>query len=314
MFIDYENYDTIEEDFIDVLLDFDIACEGFLGSAVNVVKKGIDFIIKMVKAFFNFIKSKLKRSSNELPAEVYDMFGNKKVVSLDDFKALKNSIKRDKIETAIKDDFDNKDFEIVGYDWNLEGVQNIIFGILNKISEMVDKIPVDNYTAAIDISASDDFIKSTTEELKSAEYMFKSEPLQRFVKDKVDTIKGERKTIFKGNVQDNFDQVSMIVLNLYVYEIMYTELMDIIDEEEYKINNKLLRVRKAITKAYNPSNPSLIDSSVEEKRELLQTMNRCVNTLARQIQVAIRDTEKLVELFGSDTNNTKRILMSHKIR
>lgn len=122
MYIDQNSFSVVMEDFVDILMDYDIACEGFVDSAKNMISRIIDVLIKLFKQTFDTIKRIFKRKPKK--ADDFEEFCKE---MLKDLERRENEIKKNmergkKIDEEIDaqmDEFIKNGPSIVVYNWNL---------------------------------------------------------------------------------------------------------------------------------------------------------------------------------------------------
>ena len=122
MYIDQNSFSVVMEDFVDILMDYDIVCEGFVDSAKNMISRIIDVLIKLFKQTFDTIKRIFKRKPKK--ADDFEEFCKE---MLKDLERRENEIKKNmergkKIDEEIDaqmDEFIKNGPSIVVYNWNL---------------------------------------------------------------------------------------------------------------------------------------------------------------------------------------------------
>lgn len=122
MYIDQNSFSVVMEDFVDILMDYDIACEGFVDSAKNMISRIIDVLIKLFKQTFDTIKRIFKRKPKK--ADDFEEFCKE---MLKDLERRENEIKKNmergkKIDEEIDaqmDEYIKNGPSIVVYNWNL---------------------------------------------------------------------------------------------------------------------------------------------------------------------------------------------------
>lgn len=122
MYIDQNSFSVVMEDFVDILIDYDIACEGFVDSAKNMISRIIDVLIKLFKQTFDTIKRIFKRKPKK--ADDFEEFCKEMLKDLErrENEIKKNMEKGKKIDEEIDaqmDEFIKNGPSIVVYNWNL---------------------------------------------------------------------------------------------------------------------------------------------------------------------------------------------------
>lgn len=122
MYIDQNSFSVVMEDFVDILIDYDIACEGFVDSAKNMITRIIDVLIKLFKQTFDTIKRIFKRKPKK--ADDFEEFCKEMLKDLErrENEIKKNMEKGKKIDEEIDaqmDEFIKNGPSIVVYNWNL---------------------------------------------------------------------------------------------------------------------------------------------------------------------------------------------------
>lgn len=122
MYIDQNSFSVVMEDFVDILIDYDIACEGFVDSAKNMISRIIDILIKLFKQTFDTIKRIFKRKPKK--ADDFEEFCKEMLKDLErrENEIKKNMEKGKKIDEEIDaqmDEFIKNGPSIVVYNWNL---------------------------------------------------------------------------------------------------------------------------------------------------------------------------------------------------
>lgn len=122
MYIDQNSFSVVMEDFVDILMDYDIVCEGFVDSAKNMISRIIDVLIKLFKQTFDTIKRIFKRKPKK--ADDFEEFCKEMLKDLErrENEIKKNMEKGKKIDEEIDaqmDEFIKNGPSIVVYNWNL---------------------------------------------------------------------------------------------------------------------------------------------------------------------------------------------------
>lgn len=267
MYIDYENMNPIFEDFTDILLDYDIACEGTELTAMNIIKKGLELIKKIWTQICNFIITKIKTFKKTIQT-----------------KREYNSIK---LKPGIKMSISN---------WDLDNIVNMINKFFGAVDQSIDKIPIENYKRALE-STLDEFVYTIIDDLnRSAELLHSTGISYNF--QEIENTAYEREMKYRFLLNSDTDQTKEIVFKYINSMNMLEELNRLVTRYQSETSNRLRKVSENmdnITKSMNK-----IDGNILAKKELVLAMRSYVSSVCTDIQEGLKKFTRLFDKFSDE--------------
>lgn len=267
MYIDYENMNPIFEDFTDILLDYDIACEGTELTAMNIIKKGLDLIKKIWTQICNFIITKIKTFKKTIQT-----------------KREYNSIK---LKPGIKMSISN---------WDLDNIVNMINKFFGAVDQSIDKIPIENYKRALE-STLDEFVYTIIDDLNRSAELLHSTGISYNFQD-IENTAYEREMKYRFLLNSDTDQTKEIVFKYINSMNMLEELNRLVTRYQSETTNRLRKVSENmdnITKSMNK-----IDGNILAKKELVLAMRSYVSSVCTDIQEGLKKFTRLFDKFSDE--------------
>ena len=267
MYIDYENMNPIFEDFTDILLDYDIACEGTELTAMNIIKKGLELIKKIWTQICNFIITKIKTFKKTIQT-----------------KREYNSIK---LKPGIKMSISN---------WDLDNIVNMINKFFGAVDQSIDKIPIENYKRALE-STLDEFVYTIIEDLNMSAELLHSTGISYNFQD-IENTAYEREMKYRFLLNSDTDQTKEIVFKYINSMNMLEELNRLVTRYQSETTNRLRKVSENmdnITKSMNK-----IDGNILAKKELVLAMRSYVSSVCTDIQEGLKKFTRLFDKFSDE--------------
>jgi methyl-accepting chemotaxis protein len=267
MYIDYENMNPIFEDFTDILLDYDIACEGTELTAMNIIKKGLELIKKIWTQICNFIITKIKTFKKTIQT-----------------KREYNSIK---LKPGIKMSISN---------WDLDNIVNMINKFFGAVDQSIDKIPIENYKRALE-STLDEFVYTIIDDLNRSAELLHSTGISYNFQD-IENTAYEREMKYRFLLNSDTDQTKEIVFKYINSMNMLEELNRLVTRYQSETTNRLRKVSENmdnITKSMNK-----IDGNILAKKELVLAMRSYVSSVCTDIQEGMKKFTRLFDKFSDE--------------
>lgn len=267
MYIDYENMNPIFEDFTDILLDYDIACEGTELTAMNIIKKGLELIKKIWTQICNFIITKIKTFKKTIQT-----------------KREYNSIK---LKPGIKMSISN---------WDLDNIVNMINKFFGAVDQSIDKIPIENYKRALE-STLDEFVYTIIDDLNRSAELLHSTGISYNFQD-IENTAYEREMKYRFLLNSDTDQTKEIVFKYINSMNMLEELNRLVTRYQSETSNRLRQVSENmdnITKSMNK-----IDGNILAKKELVLAMRSYVSSVCTDIQEGLKKFTRLFDKFSDE--------------
>lgn len=267
MYIDYENMNPIFEDFTDILLDYDIACEGTELTAMNIIKKGLELIKKIWTQICNFIITKIKTFKKTIQT-----------------KREYNSIK---LKPGIKMSISN---------WDLDNIVNMINKFFGAVDQSIDKIPIENYKRALE-STLDEFVYTIIDDLNRSAELLHSTGISYNFQD-IENTAYEREMKYRFLLNSDTDQTKEIVFKYINSMNMLEELNRLVTRYQSETTNRLRKVSENmdnITKSMNK-----IDGNILAKKELVLAMRSYVSSVCTDIQEGLKKFTRLFDKFSDE--------------
>ena len=267
MYIDYENMNPIFEDFTDILLDYDIACEGTELTAMNIIKKGLELIKKIWTQICNFIITKIKTFKKTIQT-----------------KREYNSIK---LKPGIKMSISN---------WDLDNIVNMINKFFGAVDQSIDKIPIENYKRALE-STLDEFVYTIIDDLNRSAELLHSTGISYNFQD-IENTAYEREMKYRFLLNSDTDQTKEIVFKYINSMNMLEELNRLVTRYQSETTNRLRKVSgnmDNITKSMNK-----IDGNILAKKELVLAMRSYVSSVCTDIQEGLKKFTRLFDKFSDE--------------
>lgn len=267
MYIDYENMNPIFEDFTDILLDYDIACEGTELTAMNIIKKGLELIKKIWTQICNFIITKIKTFKKTIQT-----------------KREYNSIK---LKPGIKMSISN---------WDLDNIVNMINKFFGAVDQSIDKIPIENYKRALE-STLDEFVYTIIDDLNRSAELLHSTGISYNFQD-IENTAYEREMKYRFLLNSDTDQTKEIVFKYINSMNMLEELNRLVTRYQSETSNRLRKVSENmdnITKSMNK-----IDGNILAKKELVLAMRSYVSSVCTDIQEGLKKFTRLFDKFSDE--------------
>lgn len=267
MYIDYENMNPIFEDFTDILLDYDIACEGTELTAMNIIKKGLELIKKIWTQICNFIITKIKTFKKTIQT-----------------KREYNSIK---LKPGIKMSISN---------WDLDNIVNMINKFFGAVDQSIDKIPIENYKRALE-STLDEFVYTIIDDLNRSAELLHSTGISYNFQD-IENTAYEREMKYRFLLNSDTDQTKEIVFKYINSMNMLEELNRLVTRYQSETSNRLRQVSENmdnITKSMNK-----IDGNILAKKELVLAMRSYISSVCTDIQEGLKKFTRLFDKFSDE--------------
>lgn len=267
MYIDYENMNPLFEDFSEILLDYDIACEGTELTAMNIIKKGIDLIKKIWTQICNFIITKIKTFK----------------------KAINNKKEHDsiKLKPGIKMSINN---------WDLDNIVNMINKFFGAVDQSIDKIPIENYKRALE-STLDEFVYTIIEDLNMSAELLHSTGISYNFQD-IENTAYEREMKYRFLLNSDTDQAKEIVFKYINSMNMLEELNRLVARYQSETTNRLRKVSENMDNITRSMNK--IDGNILAKKELVLAMRSYVSSVCTDIQEGLKKFTRLFDQFSDE--------------
>ena len=279
MYIDYENLSPTLEDFSEILLDYDIACEGLLGSAKNILSRAIDTIIKLFKQALNFIRNKLKSKEAE---KVEKVINEKENVSNN-----KDNTKEDNTE---EDNFGiiKKGGKIQITDWKINELPNIIkiaFETIN-FTELSSLIP--DYKRALE-SEDSDLSKEVKEKLESSVKKMKESTSSI----KFDSfVNSSNKITLSSETKEGADEVYKYIRICIISEKIY--------KYSGQLEPKVMSELESFKKAINTLSTNETKDNNSGKKDLIVQMNKSLTEITNLVKNQLSFINKIIDMYCKD--------------
>lgn len=267
MYIDYENMSPIFEDFTDILLDYDIACEGVETTAMNIIKKGIELIKKLWTQLCNFIINKVKTFK-------------KTIQTRRDYNSIK-------IKPGIKFSINN---------WDLDNIVNMINKFFGSVDQSINNIPIENYKRALE-STLDEFIYTIIDDLNRSGDLLHSTGISYNFQD-IENTAYEREQKYRFLLNSDTEQGKEIVFKYINSMNTLEELNRLVARYQSETTNKLRKVSENmdnITKSMNK-----IDGNILPKKELVFAMRSYISLVCTDIQEGLKKFTRLFDQFSDE--------------
>lgn len=289
MFINYEDFTGVMEDFNDVLLDYDIACEGFMETAKNVVSKAIDALMKLFRQAFQFIRSKLKKKPDKFNQMMEDHLKD-----LEDMEKRMNENSRkskqmDEEIDRMTDDFVKKGGVLEINNWKLNSLPDEFEKAFNKFNfaPLFSLIP--EYSSALK--------SGDSESLKDKLWNNYDEFCDNMDDINVnDFIEGNGKIKLSTDSPEGLKQVKHYMTIGSVLQ----RVERVIEGRESKILSQLQKFKQDIVKSNSGADFS--QGNIDGKREIMQSMNRVMSGTTKEANESLRLLTGLVDRLTADFN------------
>lgn len=274
MYINYEDYTGVMEDFSDVLMDFDIACEGLVDTAKNIVTKAIEFLIKVFRQLEQFVKSKLKKLkihklNKEKKKRMYEKPGEE--------------TQKPKKKIYIKE-------------WKMGQVPQLAEQFLNKFKFNVISDLIPEYRMCIE-EGGVDRVKACNEKIKEKGQMFEY---------LLDTVKCSDFWGKSVNVQLTEENVS----KFDGFDTVADKLLEIVLDRQHKIIDNLNKLRNQVERLNNLK-PDVRNKDFGEITKMMSEMRSVMVHVTSDTKHEVDSFESLVNEFSKDYNKYKLFLKGY---
>lgn len=292
MFINYEDFIGVMEDFNDVLLDYDIACEGFIETAKNVVGKAIDTLLKLFRQAFQFIRSKLKKKPDKFNQMMEDHLKDLEDMEKRMEEDARRSKQMDDDIDRMTDDFVKKGGELEVNNWKLNYLADEFEKAFNKFDLNLLFSLMPEYNSALK-SGEDEKVKSLKTKLEDNFDTFCNKldeiQLKNFVND-------PGKIKLSANSPEGLKQVKHFMTIGSVLQ----KVERVIDEREAKIMSQLQKFKQDVVKINGGADFSQGDAN--SKRNVMMLMNRIMSGTNKETNDSLRFLTGLVDKLTADFN------------
>lgn len=295
MYIDQNSFSDVMEDFVDILMDYDIACEGFINSTKNMISKAIDFIIKLFKDTFNIIRKLFKRKpkkADEFEDFYEDMLKDLERREEEIKKSMERGKKLDEEIDAQMDNFIKKGPSVTVYNWNLNQLPQAFDAAFNmfKFEELFSIFPV--YSNALQSNDSEsiagvkekllNIYSHFSDELDSIEYKsFVAEP---------EKVTLDTKTAEGVKEVKHFVTIASVIQNVE----------KVVEGKEPKIMGQLSKFKKQVNDITLSADFSKGD--MQKKQEITRTMTRIMTYVNKETTSTLRFLTDLINKLTADFN------------
>lgn len=289
MFINYEDFTGVMEDFNDALLDYDIACEGFMETAKNVVSKAIDALMKLFRQAFQFIRSKLKKKPDKFNQMMEDHLKD-----LEDMEKRMNENSRkskqmDEEIDRMTDDFVKKGGVLEINNWKLNSLPDEFEKAFNKFNFTPLFALIPEYNSALKSGDSE----SLKDKLWSSFDDFCDNMDDINVND---FIEGNSKIKLSTDSPEGLKQVKHYMTIGSVLQ----RVERVIEGRESKIMSQLQKFKQDITKINSGADFS--EGNIDGKRDIMMSMNRIMSGTNKEANASLRLLTGLVDRLTADFN------------
>lgn len=277
MFINYDDYLGVMEDFNEVLLDYDIACEGVGSTAVNVVKKGIELIQKLWNQLCTFMRNKLKafrklikdKTTTSGPGE-----GTKKAVA--------HGIKKGQRVTISN--------------WNLNNMNHFINKFFDRVADQITYIPITAYQTGLSSAVEEEIYNIIDSINSTTNIVHRTGIVYEFGSIEEEAYEGtlRRRILVNTDNEEGRELVARYVNS----SGLLNELDMTIGRRQVSTNDKLKRINGDIDRVTNSLN--MIDGNILGKKELILAMRCCVSAYCQDIQLGLKKFNALFDQFSSE--------------
>lgn len=264
MYLDYENLDPLMEDFNEILLDYDIACEGFIGTARNILSKAIDSLIALFRQAFQYIRTRLKNRNKKIDKDLVSMSSDR---IKENVSAKFSNWKMNELSGAFEDAFK------INYDHVLRVIPD--------------------YKRALETN-DPKLAKETKERMKEA-YLDLSDELDDTTYDTF--LNKPVEITLSSDTPEGIKQVKEFSKIAHVLE----KVERIVEGKEAKIMRELQSFRKGIT-AINDNIEFSDDKDMGAIKDLMQAINRILNQLTKEIKEHLSFVTKISDMLSKDYN------------
>lgn len=278
MFSDYSSLSPLMEDFSDILLDYDIACEGIGATVANAVKQGISILARWITQLCNYLRNKF----NALKAQ-----------------AAKKKAQVKGASTGVKepDEEPKKEGKKVQIsNWDLDHIGGVVSTFFGRAQALVSTIPMDDYKAAM-TSDIGHYIDAKLIAIKDLFDFLKDNNLAKdFADIAKDAYEGRKKeTITVDSATPEGDK---IITKYLTSESILNDINSKVSKFQNQTNDMLRKIATeldSVEKSWNK-----IDSNFEMKRDIINAMKAFMNATCKNIQVASKEFNKLMDDFNND--------------
>lgn len=295
MYIDQNSFSVVMEDFVDILIDYDIACEGFIDSAKNMISKAIDFIIKLFKDTFNIIRKIFKRKPKK--GDDFEEFCNEMLKDLERRekemeKSMERGKKLDEEIDAQMDEFIKNGPTITVYNWNLNQLPQAFEAAFNmfKFDDLFSIFPIYNNALQSNDSKS---INGVKEEIENIYDKFSGDLDSINYKSFV----GEpEKVTLDTKTAEGIKQIKHFVTIASVIQ----NVEKVVEGKETKILSQLSKFKKQVNDITLSADFS--NGDVHTKQEITRTMTRIMTYTNKETTSTLRFLTDLLNKLNADFN------------
>lgn len=275
MYIEIENYNVLLEDFNDILIDYDIACEGVSSTASSILKQAISMVKRLLTQFYSFIINKLKNVK----------------------KSNKNkSDEKEEKEEVIKINITN---------WNIGNFANIISNYMGVLKGNLNLIPMTDFSKGIETDNERDLDQVIYSLNFKMDGILSSEVMEKRTKE----LKSQ---LYEGGTPkkitlDNSTEYGKTKIKEYKdNKNIIDHILNGVYKNQSEINREVQIMQNTVDSI--GKNIDTEDKLLKKRNELLATMRAYVKVITELINEYIKDFNKIITEFVKDYNQINKLV------
>lgn len=294
MFYDVENLNPLMEDFNEILLDYDIACEGFMETVKSAASKVIETLIRLFRQAFQFIRTKLKSKPKKDPLteDLEKMVREAEAMAERLDRKAEQDKKLDEEIDNMTDGFIKSGVELELTNWKLNQLPAAFEAAFNmfKFNELFQVFPI--YSNALQDDGST-FIKGVKDKLLDIYDKYDegldSIELKAFIDDP-QKIKVSSKTPEGLKQAKHYMTIASVV----------QRVEKVIDGKEAKIMGELQKFRNQVNDINLSAN--FEQGDIGAKQAISRTMTRIMTYVNKDTTKTVQFLTGLVDRLNKDYN------------
>lgn len=275
MYIEIENYNILLEDFNDILIDYDIACEGVSSTASSILKQAISMVKRLLTQFYSFIINKLKNVK----------------------KSNKNkSDEKEEKEEVIKINITN---------WDIGNFANIISKYMGILKGNLNLIPMTDFSKGIETDNERDLDQVIYSLNFKMDGILSSEVMQKRTKELKSQLYEEG--IPKKITVDNSTEYGKTKIKEYKdNKNIIDHILNGVYKNQSEINREVQIMQNTVDSI--GKNIDTEDKLLKKRNELLATMRAYVKVISELINGYIKDFNKIITEFTKDYTQISKLI------
>lgn len=275
MYIEIENYNVLLEDFNDILIDYDIACEGVSSTASSILKQAISMVKRLLTQFYSFIINKLKNVK----------------------KSNKNkSDEKEEKEEVIKINITN---------WDIGNFANIISKYMGVLKGNLNLIPMTDFSKGIETDNERDLDQVIYSLNFKMDGILSSEVMQKRTKELKSQLYEEG--IPKKITVDNSTEYGKTKIKEYKdNKNIIDHILNGVYKNQSEINREVQIMQNTVDSI--GKNIDTEDKLLKKRNELLATMRAYVKVISELINGYIKDFNKIITEFTKDYTQISKLI------